>query len=94
MTHYRINVWKKQRKGEVKRVHAAEMWFLRRIWRICWESHITNEEIGMIDINSGPHCHKIRYYKTKKNIVYTRVSLINQFLMKNKPVCRQNEQGL
>ena len=28
-----------------KRINAAEIWFLRRILRIDWTSHTTNEEV-------------------------------------------------
>ena len=28
-----------------KRINAAEMWFLRRLLRIGWESHTRNEEV-------------------------------------------------
>ena len=31
-------------KDMEKRINAAEMWFLRRVLRIGWESHIANEE--------------------------------------------------
>ena len=34
-------------KEREKGIDAAEMWFLRRVLRIGWESHTTNEEVLM-----------------------------------------------
>ena len=42
---YGCETWTVSKEME-KRTNAAEMWFLRRILRICWTSHSTNEKVS------------------------------------------------
>ena len=44
VTLYKAETWS-MRKGDVKRIEAFEMWIRRRMERISWAEHRTNEEV-------------------------------------------------
>jgi len=44
ITLYGAETWT-MRKEDVKRIEAFEMWIWKRMERICWREHKTNEEV-------------------------------------------------